>query len=185
MAPDILPSKPEPNCRDHCNYVTLKEEIEDSANPEDVPMVESRKITMIGSKESNNSGKTAIFEENDTVEFPIIFLPELPGPDSFSTPCIVGKVEVESALYDLGASISIMPYSLFHKLKLGPLLAAPFSLQSAHSSEMQPIGILDNVPVNIRDIWVLEDFIMVDMLEIDDAQIILGWHILATTGFLY
>jgi len=36
--PDKLPSKPEPNSREHCNYFTLKEEIEDITDPEDVPM---------------------------------------------------------------------------------------------------------------------------------------------------
>ena len=75
-----------------------------------------------------------------------------------------------------------MPYSLFHKLHLGPLLVAPFSLQLADGSETQPIGRLDNVPVNIGDIWVLEDCIIVDMPETDDVQIILGRPILAIAG---
>jgi len=38
------------------------------------------------------------------------------------------------------------------------------------------------VLVNIRNIWVLKDFIIVDMVEIDDAQIILGRPLLATAG---
>ena len=38
------------------------------------------------------------------------------------------------------------------------------------------------MPVIIGDIWILEDFIIIDMLETDDAQIILGRPILATTG---
>jgi len=67
-----------------------------------------------------------------------------------------------------------MPYSLFQKLHLRPLLAAPFSLQLDDGSVMQLIGKLDNMPVNIGDIWVLEDFIIVDMPETKDAQIILG-----------
>ena len=36
--------------------------------------------------------------------------------------------------------------------------------------------------VNIGDIWMLKNFIVVDMPETDDAQIILGRPILATTG---
>ena len=59
---------------------------------------------MVGSKESNYSGKAAYFS------------PKLPDPGSFSIPCIVGKVEIERELCDLGVSVSIMPYSLFHKL---------------------------------------------------------------------
>jgi len=52
----------------------------------------------------------------------------------------------------------------------------------ADGSVTQPIGKLDNVPVNIGDIWVLEDIILVDMPETDDAQIILGRPIFATAG---
>jgi len=40
-----------------------------------------------------------------------------------------------------------------------------------------------HVPVNIRDIWVLEDFIIADMPETDDAQIILGRPILVTASW--
>jgi len=57
--PDRLPSKLEPNPHEHCNCVNLKEEVEDLANPEDIPMEEGREIIMAGSKESNNGGKTA------------------------------------------------------------------------------------------------------------------------------
>ena len=38
------------------------------------------------------------------------------------------------------------------------------------------------MPVNIEDIWVLEYFIIVDMSEIDDAQIVVDLPIWATTS---
>ena len=113
--------------------------------------------------------------ENASIKIPTIFSPKLPDPGSFSIPSTMGKVEIERALCDLGASVSIMPYFLFHKLHVGPSLAAPFSLQLADGSEKPPIGKLDDVPVNIGDIWVLEDFIIVDLPETDDAQVILYW----------
>ena len=75
-----------------------------------------------------------------------------------------------------------MPYPLFHKLHLGPLLAAPFFLQLADGSVTEPIGRLDDVPINMGDIWVLEDLIIVDIPKTDNAQIILGQPILATAG---
>ena len=112
-----LPSKPEPNPREHCNSVTMKEEEEDSTDPHEVPMKEGREITMVGSEESNNGGKTATFKENDTVEIPTIFPHKLLHPSSFCIPCFIGKIEIERGLYDLGASVSI-----------GPLPVTPFSL---------------------------------------------------------
>ena len=45
-----------------------------------------------------------------------------------------------------------MSYSLFHKLHLGPLQPAPFSLWLANGSETQPIGKLEDVLVKIGDI---------------------------------
>jgi len=71
-----------------------------------------------------------------------------------------------------------MSCSLFHKPHLGLLQAVTFSLQLANSSEIQPIGRLENEPVNIGDIWVFDDFIIVDIPETDDAQIILRQPIL-------
>ena len=73
----------------------------------------------------------------------------LPDLGSFSVPCIVEKVKIERGLCDLGASVSLMPYSLFHKLHQELLLAVPFSVQLDDGSVMQSIGKLDNVPVNI------------------------------------
>jgi len=113
----------------------MKEE-EDLTNSKEVPMAEVREIIMVGNKERNNYGKTVTFKVNDTIEIPTIFPPELPDLGSFSIPCIIGKVEIERHLCDLGASVSIMPYFLFHKLHRGPLLAASFSLQSGDGCVM-------------------------------------------------
>ena len=92
------------------------------------------------------------------------------------------KVETKRSLCDLGVTVSLMLYSLLHKLYLGLLQPIPFSLQLADCSEMQPLDKLENVSVKIRDIWVLEDFIMADMTETDDAQIILGRPFKARAG---
>jgi len=166
---DRLPSKLEPNPREHCNCVTMKEDEEDLTDCEEPPKEEGREITMAGSKESNYGGKTALFIGNDSIQIPTIFPPHISDPGSFSIPCVIGKVEIERGLCDLGVSVSIMPYSLFHNLHRGPLLSAPFSLQLAYGFVTQPIGRLEDVPVNIGDIWVLEDFIIVDMPKTDDA----------------
>ena len=39
---DRLPSKPEPNSQEHYNCVTLKEEVENLTDPEDIPIEEGR-----------------------------------------------------------------------------------------------------------------------------------------------
>ena len=42
-------------------------------------------------------------------------------PGTFTIPCIIGNQRIERAMLDLGASINVMPYSMYASLKLGPL----------------------------------------------------------------
>jgi len=39
-------------------------------------------------------------------------------PDSFSIPCMIGSVNIDRALCDLGSSVGLMPYSIFKRLSL-------------------------------------------------------------------
>ncbi|XP_070025966.1 uncharacterized protein [Nicotiana sylvestris] len=46
---------------------------------------------------------------------------KLGDPGSFTIPCSVGGTYFEKALCDLGASINLMPFSIFRKLELGEM----------------------------------------------------------------
>ncbi|XP_073152800.1 uncharacterized protein [Henckelia pumila] len=52
-------------------------------------------------------------------------------PDMFS---IIGNVRLEKAMLDLGASINVMPYSIYESLKLGPLNKTGIVIQLADRS---------------------------------------------------
>ena len=47
--------------------------------------------------------------------------PKCKDPGTFTIPCVIGNSKVERAMLDLGASINVMPYSLYTSLNLGPL----------------------------------------------------------------
>ena len=42
-------------------------------------------------------------------------------PGTFSIPCIIGNIKFDNAMLDLGASVSVMPLSIFNSLSLSPL----------------------------------------------------------------
>ena len=42
-------------------------------------------------------------------------------PGMFTIPWTIGNTQHEKAMLDLGASINVMPYSIYVSLKLGPL----------------------------------------------------------------
>ncbi|GKB03769.1 homeodomain-like protein [Tanacetum coccineum] len=67
--------------------------------------------------------------------------PKETDPGSFILPCIIGNHSMSNALADLGASISVMPYSLFKRLGLGSLKP----IKMADRSMESPKGIKENV----------------------------------------
>ncbi|XP_074298004.1 uncharacterized protein LOC141628803 [Silene latifolia] len=106
--------------------------------------------------------------------------PKLKDPGSFSISCVIGDVVINRALCDLGASVSVMPYSIFSKLKLGHLKMTNITLQMADRSVRRPLGILEDVPVKVGIILV--DFIVLDIAEDTRTYIILGRPFLCTAG---
>ena len=45
--------------------------------------------------------------------------PKCPDPGSFTIPCQIGKSKFSNCMLDLGASINVMPYSVYETLGLG------------------------------------------------------------------
>ncbi|GJW30503.1 reverse transcriptase domain-containing protein [Tanacetum coccineum] len=62
-----------------------------------------------------------------------VLLNKLPSkekdPGSFTIPCDIGQLHIDNALVDLGASISLMPYTMYKKLGLGEPKATRMSLE--------------------------------------------------------
>jgi len=54
---------------------------------------------------------------------------------------------VKTALCDLGAGVSVMPFSLYKRLDLNKLTPTEISLQMADKSTAIPIGICEDVPL--------------------------------------
>ncbi|CAM8972976.1 unnamed protein product [Rhodiola kirilowii] len=106
--------------------------------------------------------------------------PKLQDSWSFSIPCDIGGFPVRRALCDLGASVSIMPYSLYAKLNLGDLCPTNITIRLADRSCRLPRGILKDVPVKVKNLHFPADFIVLDISEDVDIPIILGRPFLYT-----
>ena len=108
--------------------------------------------------------------------------PKLKDPGSFSIPCTIGENFNTKALCDLGASINLMPLSIFRKLGLGEPTPTMVSLVMADRSIKHPRGIVEDVLVKVGKLIFPVDFIVLDMEEDKDIPIILGRPFLATGG---
>jgi hypothetical protein len=110
-------------------------------------------------------------------------LPEKRGDPGIPTiPCSIKNNYVKYALCDLGAGVSVMPFSLYKKLDLDKLAPTEVSLQMADKSTAIPIGICENVPVMIANVQIPTDFVILEMPEDDNLSIILGRPFVNTPG---
>ncbi|KAJ9178565.1 hypothetical protein P3X46_010441 [Hevea brasiliensis] len=110
--------------------------------------------------------------------------PKLKDPGSFSIPCHIGESCSTKALCNLGASVSLMPLSIYEKLNMGDLKPTHISLQLADRSIKYPEEILENVPLKVGKFYIPVDFVILDMEEDSNIPIILGRPFLATAGAL-
>ncbi|RVW11794.1 Retrovirus-related Pol polyprotein from transposon 297 [Vitis vinifera] len=74
---------------------------------------------------------------------------------------IGGKV-VEKALLDLGASVNLLPYSIYKQLGLGELKPTSITLSLADRSVKIPRGIIEDVLVQVDNFYYPVDFVVLD-----------------------
>ncbi|GJV73156.1 reverse transcriptase domain-containing protein [Tanacetum coccineum] len=82
--------------------------------------------------------------------------PKLEDPGSFLIPCNFNKTFSCNALADLGASINLMPYSLYAKLFLKTLKPTKMSVRLADRSFQYPVRIAENMLVEVGKFTFLE-----------------------------
>src|SRR3954464_15272539 len=110
-------------------------------------------------------------------------IPEKLGDPGIPTiPCSIKNNYVRTALCDLGAGMSVMPFSLYKRLCLDKLISTDISLQMADMSTAIPIGICEDVPVEVVNCLILTDFVVLGMPKDGSMSIILGRPFLTTTG---
>src|SRR3954466_10452714 len=110
-------------------------------------------------------------------------IPEKLGDLGIPTiPCYIKNNYVRTTLCDLGAGVSVMPFSLYKRLWLEKLIPTDISLQMADKSTAVPIGICEDVPVEVANCLILTNFIVLDMPEYGSMYIILGRPFLNSAG---
>ncbi|GJT34095.1 reverse transcriptase domain-containing protein [Tanacetum coccineum] len=89
-----------------------------------------------------------------------------------------------NALADLGASINLMPYSVWKSLSLSELTPTCMTLELADRSITEPIGIAEDVFINVGKFQFPADFVVVDFEPDPRVPLILGRCFLKTSHAL-
>ncbi|GJY64259.1 reverse transcriptase domain-containing protein [Tanacetum coccineum] len=107
-------------------------------------------------------------------------LAKLRDPRNFLIQCNFNKTFSCNALADLGASINLMPYSLYAKLSLETLKPTKMSVRLADRSFQYPIRIAENMLVEVGKFTFPADFVILKMEEDIKVPLILGRPFLHT-----
>ena len=98
----------------------------------------------------------------------------------------IGGNFIDKSLLDLGASVNLLPYSVYKQLGLGELKPTNITLSLADRSVKIPKGIVEDVLVKIEKFYYPVDFVVLDIEPIanepNHVPIILGRPFLATAN---
>ncbi|KAM2227534.1 hypothetical protein ACFXTI_014329 [Malus domestica] len=95
--------------------------------------------------------------------------PKCKDPGSFTIPCVIGNTRFKSAMLDLGASINVMPYSIYASMNLGKLKNDGVIIQLADRSNAYPKGVVEDVLVQVNHLIFPADFYVLEMDASDHA----------------
>ncbi|GAV70168.1 LOW QUALITY PROTEIN: hypothetical protein CFOL_v3_13666, partial [Cephalotus follicularis] len=112
-------------------------------------------------------------------------LHKLKDPRAPLISCNIGNLLIERALIDLGASVNILPSSVYDHFEFGELKPAEVTLQLADRSLKIPKGFIENVLVKVDELYFLVYFLVLDMETNANEKpqlIILGRPFLATAN---
>ncbi|GKA49489.1 reverse transcriptase domain-containing protein [Tanacetum coccineum] len=112
-------------------------------------------------------------------------LPEKLGdPGRFLIPCDFWEFDNYLALADLGASINLMPLSIWKKLGLPGLNDTKMVLELADQTISKPTGVAENVFVKVGKFYFPADFVVLDFIADPRVPLILGRPFLRTAHAL-
>ncbi|GJV18801.1 reverse transcriptase domain-containing protein [Tanacetum coccineum] len=147
-----------------------------------MPKFASTLKTLIGNKEKLSEMARTPLNENCSAVILNRLPKKLGDPGRFLIPCEFFGINTCNALADLGASINLMPYSVWKTLSLSELTPTCMTLELADRSISEPIGIAEDVYVTVGKFQFPADFVVVDFEPDPRVPLILGRSFLKTSG---
>ncbi|XP_031250247.1 uncharacterized protein LOC116108098 [Pistacia vera] len=105
--------------------------------------------------------------------------PKLKDPGSLTIPYTIGNIQFDRVIFDLGASVNLMPLFVFKKLGIGEVKPIMMCMQLTSRSITYPWGIVENVLVKVASSFFLADFVALNMEKDKKNPLILGRSFLA------
>ncbi|GJR89911.1 zinc finger, CCHC-type containing protein [Tanacetum coccineum] len=99
---------------------------------------------------------------------------------NFEIPCSIGGLKHMNALVDQGSDVNVMPYSTYMKLTDERPAETDIRLSLASHSYIYPLGIAEDILVEVAEHVYPVDFVILDIKENEKRPFILGTPFLTT-----
>ncbi|XP_020989675.1 uncharacterized protein LOC110276917 [Arachis duranensis] len=107
---------------------------------------------------------------------------KLKDPGSFQIPCVIGDMNIEKVLCDLGANINLMSLAMMKRMRMEEAWPTSMALQLDDRTFKFPHGVVEDLLVKVGEFIFPTNFVVLDMEEEANISIILERPFLATTG---
>nr|GFA10679.1 reverse transcriptase domain-containing protein [Tanacetum cinerariifolium] len=136
--------------------------------------------SLLNNKEKLFDLATTPVNENCSAVILKKFPEKLGDPGKFLIPCDFLEFDECLALEDLGASINLMPLSIWKKISLPELTFRQMILELADQSTTRPAGIAEDIFVKVGKFYFPTDFVVVDYVVGPRVPLIPERHFLRT-----
>ncbi|GKE47856.1 MAK10-like protein [Tanacetum coccineum] len=99
---------------------------------------------------------------------------------NFEIPCSIGDLKHVNTLVDQGSDVNVMPYSTYMKLTNERSAKTDIKLSLASQSYIYPLGVAEDVLVEVDEHVYPVDFVILDIKENEKRSFILGTLFLTT-----
>nr|GEV58807.1 reverse transcriptase domain-containing protein [Tanacetum cinerariifolium] len=139
-----------------------------------MPKFASTLKALIGNKEKLSEMARTLLNEHCSAVLLKKLLEKLGDPCKFLIPCDFPGMAECLALADLGASINMMPFSVWKRFSLPDLTPTCMNLELADRSISRPVGVAEDVYVKVGSFHFPADFVVVDFDADPRVPLILG-----------
>ncbi|XP_050896582.1 uncharacterized protein LOC127103355 [Lathyrus oleraceus] len=171
-------TKKEPRETNFEKFMTMFKKIE-SHMPflealENMPMYTKFMEEVIAEKRPTREGSVALKEKCSAISRGKRIPNKQKDPGAVTVSCTIKEITFKKVPIVYGASVSLMPLSIYHRLSIENVSDTRTNLKFVDHSIKNAYGIAEDVMVTIRELSFPVDFVIINIPEDEETPIILG-----------
>lgn len=178
-------AKKDPREIDFDKFITMFKKIERNIPffeaPEQMPMYTKFMKEVLAEKRPLGDGSVALKEKCSAISLGRRIPNKQKDPGAVTVLCTIKDRNFKKVLIDYGASVSLMPLSIYQRPGIGNASDTRTNMKFADHSIKNAYGIAEDMLVTIKELSFPINFVIIDIHEDEETHIILGRPFMRTS----